>query len=49
MLSKNLTNPSVKETFMYNVDETAEQVRPNLHTKRLSIQSDIYPMSYWYN
>ena len=25
------------------------QSRPNLHTKRSSIQSDIYQMSYWYN
>jgi len=25
------------------------QSHPNLHTKRSSIQSDIYQMSYWYN
>jgi len=25
------------------------QSYPNLHTKRSSIQSDIYQMSYWYN
>jgi hypothetical protein len=25
------------------------QFYPNLHTKRSSIQSDIYQMSYWYN
>jgi len=25
------------------------QPHPNLHTKRSSIQSDIYQMSYWYN
>jgi len=29
------------------LDET--QSHPNLHTKRLSIQSDIYQMSCWYN
>jgi hypothetical protein len=27
----------------------ALQFHPNLHTKRSSIQSDIYQMSYWYN
>jgi len=31
------------------LDETVEQSHPNLHTKRSSIQSDIYQMSYWYN
>jgi len=31
------------------LDETAEQSHPNLHTKRSSIHSDIYQMSYWYN
>jgi len=25
------------------------QSHPNLHTKRSSVQSDIYQMSYWYN
>jgi len=28
-----------------NLDES----HPNLHTRRSSIQSDIYQMSYWYN
>jgi len=31
------------------LDETAEHSHPNLHTKRSSIQSDIYQMSYWDN
>jgi len=28
------------------LDETAEQSHPNLHTKRSSVQSDVYQMSY---
>jgi len=26
-----------------------DETHPNLHTKRSSIQSDIYQMSYWHN
>jgi len=26
-----------------------DEAHPNLHTKRSSIESDIYQMLYWYN
>jgi len=26
-----------------------DESHPNMHTKRSSVQSDIYQVSYWYN
>jgi len=33
----------------YSLFSTCFMSHPNLHTKRSSIQSDIYQMSYWHN